>query len=283
MKLDDFDSVFRSAVKDRFQFAPPEPRLGLLITDLSQTDAAGMEAGVRAYLAQAGGATMRWRTLHEEEYDRVSRVLEIVLETSPDLIVSYRHLKLRDTKLHHSLGAYVDTLTQSTEVPVLLLPSPRSGDRDRLSTPPHRVLVITDHLTGDDRLANWGVHMCAEGGTLFLAHVEDAGTFERYSGIVGMIPDLDTETTTGRIREKLLARPTDYIRTIVEALQGHGIEERIVPIVTMGHALSDYRRLVDEHDIELLILNTKDERQLAMSGMGYAISVEFQDRPMLLL
>ncbi len=283
MKLDDFDSVFRSAVKPRFRFAPPNPEAVLLVTDLPERDAADLESRVRAYLGDDTSAFTRWRTLHAEEFDRVDRVIEIVLETKPDLIVSYRHLKLRSKSLCYSLGAYVDTLTQSTEVPVLLLPAPGHPEPNERYEPPTRVLVITDHMTGDDRLANWGVQMCTRDGTLFLAHVEDAATYERYKAIVGMIPDLDTETTSKRIRDKLLDRPADYIQTIVEELTAQQVKASVVPIVMMGHALRDYRRLVDENEIDLLILNTKDESQLAMHGMAYAISVEFQDRPMLLL
>lgn len=283
MKLDDFDSVFRSAVKARFHFAPPSPKEALLVTDLGERDAAILEGKVRAYLAEVAPEPLSWRTVHQDEYDQVVQLLGIVEESSPDLIVAYRHLRLRSKKLCYSLGAYVDTLTQATSVPVLLLPPPDHPDLDRRLAPPRRVLVITDHLTGDDRLASWGVQMCSRDGTLFLAHVEDAATYERYMEIIGMIPDLDTESTAERIRAKLLARPADYIESIVEVLETQGIEERVVPIVEMGHALSDYRRLVDEHEIELLVLNTKDAQQLAMHGMGYAISVEFQDRPMLLL
>ena len=43
------------------------------------------------------------------------------------------------------------------------------------------------------------------------------------------------------------------------------------------------RQLVKKHDIGLLVANTKDEGQLAMHGMAYALSVELVDVPLLLL
>ena len=51
----------------------------------------------------------------------------------------------------------------------------------------------------------------------------------------------------------------------------------------MGHHVKEYRRLVDGHDIELLVANTKDDDQLAMHGMAYSLSIELIDVPMLLL
>ena len=51
----------------------------------------------------------------------------------------------------------------------------------------------------------------------------------------------------------------------------------------MGHALSHYKQIITEHNIDLIVLNTKDEHQLAMHGMAYAISVEIQYCPLLLL
>jgi hypothetical protein len=164
-----------------------------------------------------------------------------------------------------------------------LLPPPTRANFEHLVVGLDRVLVVTDHLSGDDRLTNWGVALCADQGTLVLAHVEDLAVFERYTEVLRMIPDIDTETTMARFRDKLLGRPTDYIQTIAAALAEHGISEKIVPVVTMANALTDYKRLINEHDVQLVVMNTKDANQLAMHGMAYAMSVEIQDRPFLLL
>ena len=51
----------------------------------------------------------------------------------------------------------------------------------------------------------------------------------------------------------------------------------------MGHYLNDYRRLLDEHEIDLLVLNTKDDEQLAMHGLAYPLTVELRETPMMLL
>ena len=51
----------------------------------------------------------------------------------------------------------------------------------------------------------------------------------------------------------------------------------------MGHHVREYRRLIDDNQVDLLVANTKDDDQLAMHGMAYSLSVELVDVPMLLL
>lgn len=284
MKLDDFDAVFRSAVKDRFALAQPAIDSVVLLTDMLPSDAAELETASKRLLSNAAlPAGLTWRTIGGDEVSSIGDMLELLAELEPDLVICYRHLLGRQKDLKHSLGSAVDTLTQATDVPILLLPPPTRPNFEQLVTGLDRVLVITDHVSGDQRLVNWGVALCANKGTLFLAHVEDQAAFERYTEVLRMIPDINTDDTMARLRKKLLGRPADYIGTIAEALADADITETIVPLVTMAHALSDYKRLIEEHDIQLVVMNTKDAAQLAMHGMAYAISVEIQDRPLLLL
>ena len=44
----------------------------------------------------------------------------------------------------------------------------------------NRVMVMTDHLTGDSRLVNFAVRFTEPDGTLFLTHIEDDAVFDRY-------------------------------------------------------------------------------------------------------
>lgn len=282
MKLDDFEAVFRSSIKDQFQFAPPSLDSVLVITDLPASAAQTLLDQTKPLFSSHEG-DLKWDCVGDQDYTSVPELLGLVEARAPSLIVCYRHLRLEAKGLAHSLGAYVDTLTQAADQPVLLLPQPDAPRLAQRLAQPERVLVVTDHMCGEDTLVNWGVLLCTLTGTLYLAHIEDDKTFERYSELITMIPDLDTETTLTRLEQKLLGRAGDYIETIASRLQDEGIQEQVVPIVNMGHALTDYKRIVDDNDIQLLVMNTRDEDQLAMHGMAYAISVEIQDRPLLLL
>lgn len=284
MKLDDFESVFRSAVKERFHLDDLALSSALLITDTPPDETEALAAKVKDFLGHSHtSGDLTWQTIGAGRYQRVSELMEHIEAAAPDLIVTYRHLLGREKDLPHSLGSFIDSITQLAKQPVLLLPPTERPDFDQRMSRLHTVLVVTDHIVGDQRLVSWGVRLCPDKGTVVLAHVEDKPTYERYTRLLSMIPDSNAETTIRRLTDKLLGRAGDYIQSIVDALVEHGIEEKVIPVVTMGDALSDYRALIYEHDVDLLVCHTKDANQLAMHGMAYAISIEFQDRPLLLL
>ena len=57
----------------------------------------------------------------------------------------------------------------------------------------------------------------------------------------------------------------------------------VQPVITQGHRLATFRRLVQEHEIDLLVLHTKDKEQQAMHGMAYSLAVELRHVGLLLL
>ena len=178
----------------------------------------------------------------------------------------------------------MDVLAQATTTPILLLPAPTEEGRlspscEGTST----VMVLTDHLTEQDRLINYGVRFATADGALVLAHLEDDATFERYMGIIGKIPALDTDVARESIRERLLKEPADYIASVQSALAPLVGGLTVRKEVRMGHHVSDCRGLVQEHDVDLVVMNTKDEEQLAMHGLAYPLAVELRDCPLLLL
>ncbi len=56
-----------------------------------------------------------------------------------------------------------------------------------------------------------------------------------------------------------------------------------VLLVAMGDRIEEYRRLIDDHRIDLLVLNTLDGDQLAMHGQAYPLAVELRNIPLLML
>ena len=277
-RVDDFESVFRSAIKERFRYAPPEVSSGLFLTDGEAAAADSEIAGLSALFSPAGA--VKWSCAGRPELESVGDVIDHVARHPADVLACRRHIFGAGRGLDHSLGSLVDTLTQELDTPVLLLPDP---PRSVPKATAQRVLVVTDHLTGDDILVNWGAALCDDAGTLYLAHIEDSATFDHYTDIVGKLPRLGGEDTAERIREKLLALPEEYIQSTTNALAEAGVGEKVIPVVKMGHAVADYRAIVTEHDVDLIVINTKDEKQIAMHGMAYALAVEIRDRPLLLL
>ena len=54
-------------------------------------------------------------------------------------------------------------------------------------------------------------------------------------------------------------------------------------VVAHGHHLTEYSRLVEQHEADLLVMHTKDDDQLAMHGLAYPLAIEVRSVPLLLL
>ncbi len=283
--IDRFESVFRSAAKTVFHHRPVVLRSVLVVTDLAAEAAADYVARVKGFLAGLPKAdAVRWSVAQGDEVETVGALLERVQKEQPDLVCTYRNLHSGAFRWPYTLGDHVEVLTQVTSVPVLLLPRPDAAAAlDERLTNTDRVMAVTDHLTGDDALVNWAVALTAPKGTLLLAHVEDEAVFERYMAVIGKVPDVDTAIAREQIRGQLLKEPRDFIETCRAGLAAAGVEVTVAAEVALGHHLSVYRDLVEQHRVDLLVMNTKDEDQLAMHGLAYPLAVEFRGLPLLML
>lgn len=284
-KLDQFASAFKSASRSVFEYQAIELAKVLVVTDLSDEQTRRFVEDVRSFLGvleiREQVAFEGYSALRDED---VGALLSVVEASRPDLICCYRNLHGRARRFPFSLGAHVDVLTQAISTPVLLLPAPTSEGRLAPSCEGTKdVMVLTDHLTGSDKLINHGVRFTESGGALVLSHLEDDSTFERYLDIIGKIPALDTDVARERIRARLLKEPSDYIGSVREVLAEAVKDVSITEDVRMGHRVADCRSLVADHAINLVVMNTKDDDQLAMHGLAYPLAVELRDVPLLLL
>ncbi len=284
-KLDQFASAFKSASKAMFEYERVALRRVLVVTDLDEAETKRFAADVRGFLSVLeGGAEVVFEGHFAKPNEDVGALLEEVEAERPDLICCYRNLHGRARRFPFSLGAHVDVLTQATTTPVLLLPAPT--ERGRLAPDCQgtgNVMVLTDHLTGGDRLINYGLRLTQADGNLVLAHLEDDAIFERYMNIIGKIQALDTDMAREGIRARLLKEPSDYIASVRGALASVVKTVSLHREVRMGHHVADCRKLIEEHNVELVVMNTKDDEQLAMHGLAYPLAIELRDVPLLLL
>ncbi|MCH8854476.1 MAG: hypothetical protein IID41_17765 [Planctomycetes bacterium] len=281
-RVDQFESIFKRADKARFEYRRPEIKHVTLVTDLDEKDTAALLQRVQQFLAVLEPDGLEWHTLGEGDYDRKSELLDKLVQQQADLIVTSRNLRQSDKNTPHSLGVYLDTLTQATPTPVLVLPDAEHRGDGRM-TQTASVMVATDHLAGDARLISHAVRFTQAAGHVHLCHVEDDAAFAYYLDAISKIPAIDTAIAEQTLREQLLKQPADYIAHCIEVLHSHGQTATLHAHVLMGHRLRDYRRLIDQHRIDLLVLNTKDQDQQAMHGLAYPIAVEFRDIPLLML
>ncbi|MCA9198061.1 MAG: hypothetical protein KDA87_11000 [Planctomycetales bacterium] len=281
-RIDQFESVFKAADKTPFQFERMQVNSVLLVTDLYDPDAAEYGEKVRQAFPNLGTNSTKWSCLDRGLLPSVDGFLGEIKRLAPDFIFTFRNLLTPATEHPYSLGVHLDVMTQATDVPIMVLPSPHRDDSPELRTV-KRVMAITDHMAGQNRLVSIAASLTPPDGELWLSHVEDETTFERYIQTISKIPDIETDVAKARILEQLLKEPHDYVDSCRKGLADCGFKMQVHEIVTLGHRLRDYRKLLDQHQIDLLVLNTKDQDQLAMHGVAYPLSVELRNTPLLLL
>ena len=283
-KIDQFESAFLAADKAALRYEKLAVEHVLVVSDFGGDAAEKLSDQVRTFLSVVDGESTRWARLDGGTFSSVKQLLDTVDEQAPDLIVTYRHLHSSAWQWSHSLGEYLDVLTQATRVPVVVLPHP-----DAARALPHtvkntdRVMAITDHLSGDDRLVNYALGFTEAGGSCWLTHVEQQLVFDHYMDIISKIPEIDTESARELIEKQLLKEPRDYIESCRRTIAEQHLPCEIGEIVTMGRRLGQYRRLIEEHRVDLLVINTMGDDQLAMHGLAYPLAVELREIPLLML
>jgi hypothetical protein len=284
-KVDQFESVFRAAARTVFE--PEEIRIGsvLVISDGDGSAAADFAARSRSFLEVLDESeNLRWVTMEGGEFGTVIELLERVEDERPGLICTHRHLQWASWRWPYTLGEYVDVLTQVTATPVLVMPHPERAEfRELAGRRSQTVMAVTDHLTGDNRLVNYAAHVTQPGGRLLLSHVEDDAIFERYMEAISKISTIDTDVARAEIQARLLKDPADYIESCREGLAQIAPKITVEAIITSGHHIRAYQRLIEDHGVDLLVMNTKDEDQLAMHGLAYPLAIEVRTIPLLML
>jgi len=282
-KVDQFESVFRAASKTPFEYRGVEVGSVLVVSDTPEDEAGQFGDSMRSFLSVLErGENVRWRVVHGGEYGSVPELLELVEQERPGLICTYRHLHSDSWQWPYTLGEYVDVLTQVTTTPVLVVPHPkRAGELPLKNT--DVVMAMTDHLVGDHALVNWAARFTEDGGRLVLAAVEDESSFDRFLETVGKIPSIDTESAREQILERLFRDARDYMGSCARGLASAQVPLTIEEVVSMGHHLREYRRMIEENEAALLVMHTKDEDQLAMHGLAYPLAIEVRSIPLLLL
>ena len=285
LNVDEFESVFRAAAKERFRFAPPEVATLLVVTDLEGEDEEVFLDATRLLLEPlVEGRDVAWEVRGAGAWEGVEGVLGLVDEVRPDLVVTYRNLRSDAWKYSYSLGVYLNALTRATPLPVFVTPHPRAfpalGWKESRTD---SVMVINDALTGDDALVNWGCALTRSGGTLHLTHVEHDEIFARYIAAIAKVPEIDTETARERLMEQLLREPKDYIERAAAALAEAGVRVDVASHVFRGHRVSDYRLIAEQHDVDVLVFPSLEEDRLALHGIAYSLAVELVTTPLLMI
>lgn len=281
-QIDEFASMFRRAERRRFVYeAIPIVRVAI-VTDGDSAAAAAVRDRLVQFVPRLSSVD-HWDLITGDQFQTVQQLTERLTSDSPDLVVTFRHLHEESLIPQHSLGVYVDVMTQVLSPPVLLLPGTGTQPGDLGPGVCDTIMVITDHIAGDSRLINYAVALSPGSGDMWLCHVEDDAVFNRYMQAIEKIPDIDTEQVRVLLGRQLLKDAGDFIESAIAELQPRQTGVSYHASVVRGHRLQQYLQLVESHDVRLVVINTRDDDQLAMRGMAYALSIELDDRALLLL
>ena len=280
--IDEFESIFKRAERTPYHFADISIKSTTIVTDGDQQAADALIVDLKRFLPQIA-ETAKWMSVTGDQFHNVNDLLHVINDQKPELIVTSRCLAESALVPQHTLGVYVDVMTQKLSTPLLLLPGTAPQPHPLGGTACREVMVVTDNLSGDDRLVNHAVSCCDPNGTVWLCHVEDDLLFRRYLDAIRRIPQINTEQAQELIAEQLVAIPTHYAESCIRGLEDAGVEVNVEQIVEFGHRVARYRNLVSRCAVDLLVTNTKDKDQLAMHGMAYALSVELTEVAQLLL
>lgn len=284
-KVDQFESIFRAAIRDPYKYSQVRVSSVLVVTDLKDKAATDFLGKVQGFLKTLSGASaINWELVQAPDFSGAEELLKRAEKAKPDMIVTYRNLHSTAWKHPYSLGSCLDVLIQKTVAPVLMLPHPEADHAlDHAVKNTDVVMAVTDHLESDHRLVDYAVAFAEPGGELFLAHVEDDAVFNRYMAAIGKIPSIDTDDAEASIRKQLLKEPREYIDSIVKVLKERDLDIKVHAEIGFGHRLSEYREYIEGHEIDILVMRAKDEDQMAMHGMAYPLAVELRQIPLLLL
>mgnify|MGYP003331574191 CR=1 FL=1 len=95
------------------------------------------------------------------------------------------------------------------------------------------------------------------------------------NAVIERIPEIDTDVAREKIKERLIKEPADYIKSFQQFMSKQDSSIKVEALVAMGKQLQNYQTWIDEHEIDLVIMNTKDENQLAMHGLAHPLVIEY--------
>lgn len=281
--VDQFESVFRAADKDVLEYRHVDIRSVMVICDLDASKAESFCDDLKGFLAVLDDVE-NWQVVMAGDFTTAEDLLTLVESQQPELICTYRNLHTTAWQFPHSLGVHLDVLLQLAVAPVLVVPHPSAGyHADHSLENTLRVMAITDHLANDHRLVNHAARLTRNDGTLFLAHFEDQSVFDRYIDAISKIPTIDTDEAREKLTQQLLKRPEEFTQSCRERLLAAGLQFKVEPVVAFGDHLSQYREQISRHQIDLLVMNAKDQDQLAMHGLAYPLAIELRQIPLLIL
>lgn len=276
LKLDHFTSVFRAADKDIITIPKCEISKVLLVTDVSHEKSLLIWGSWKKLFFGNVDVTI----LHGEESKDLSLITQKIEASGCDLIVSYRCLHSDNWRYPHAIGSYVEVITQMTATPVLLMPHILEEAQEY--SPPESIILISDDLTKEADLLGWACSFRSHSSRCTLVELENLTYLNRLLNTIAKIPQIDTEMAQEKISSQLQKDSQGWLERSQDILREWERPPSLKRVQIAQSCMTSCIELVEEEKAKLIVLNTKDDDQLAIHGLVYPFMVQFRNIPLLL-
>lgn len=264
--LDVFASVFKRSVKHHFRYQEKELTSMMVIADGEHLNA--LDDFAATYCENrtrfAYTSTFKWSTLRDE-----------LAKQSPSMVLIQRQLGIHDAGLQFSMGPILESITQELNIPVLVLPHDFSGYHIK------NVAVGFDHQIDNSHLVNQALLLKNSIENLVLVHVEEESVFNYYMDAISKIPGINTEYAEANIQETILKLSGDFFEDVKSKLSPQKLN--ISSHCSFGDVVTQYGKLINDHQVDLLVFEAEDDSKLAMHSLGQSLAIQFPNIATLLV
>lgn len=264
--LDIFESVFKRSVKQHFEHQEFQLDKTLIIGDGDHLDrlSSFMNGYCRSCTTFKYDSSFKWSALKS-----------ILEEMKPDLILIQRQLGISNHDLTYSVGPVLESVTQESNIPVLVLP--HEFDGLKIET----IGIGFDHQIDNSYLVNKGLLMSKNLKNLELIHIEDESTFDYYLDAIAKIPGINTEYAETSIKDTIMDLSGDFFTDVASKLGNEKVQTTIH--CRFGETVKCYEEIIKNREMDLLVFEAEDESKMAMHSLGHSLTIQFSNIATLLV
>ena len=276
LKIDHFASLFRAADKEQVDIPMVRISKVALVTDVSIDESHQLWERWKGILPNPVEMVL----LDGSMTQSLPKLVDSLKEIEVDLVMTYRCLHSDAWQYPYAVGSYIEVLTQIVPFPVLLMPHIHEESKTYANA--KSILLLSAELTKEAALVGFAGAFSTKETQLLLAQIDDKSTFLRIIDIISKIPQIDTDDAKQYITERREQEMNDWVFRCTQNLSQQPNAPVVSQIDMLDPSMKECAAVIGQHNAELVVINTKDDEQLAIHGLAYPIMVQFRQLPLLL-
>lgn len=276
LKIDHFASLFRAADKEQVDIPDVLVSRVALITDVSKEESNKLWERWKGIFPTPVEIILLDGTMTQS----LPLLIEALNGVEVDLVVTYRCLHSDAWKYPYAVGSYIEVLTQIVSFPVLLMPHIHEDMKNYANA--KQILLMSSELTKESALVGFANAFATKNSSLLLAQIDDKSMFLRIIDIISKIPQIDTDDAKQYISQRREQEMNDWVFRCKQSLSQKSNAPVVSQIDMLDPSMKQCAEVIEKHKADLVVINTKDDEQLAIHGLAYPIMVQFRHIPLLL-